>query len=1186
MAGLGLVWACGGESPTAPSTPEPTRPTTVTVSPATAELTALDATAQLTAEVRDQNARVMANVTVTWSSSDTSVATVSASGLVTATDNGTATITASAGSASGSATVTVAQAPDSVAVSPAAATITALGDTLRLAAQAFDVNGRAVAGAEFSWESSADSVATVGTSGLVTGLAEGTATITASAGPASGSSVVTVTQPVASVEVSPSTETIGLGSTLQLTAEGFDENGDVVVGAEFSWESSDAAIARVNASGLVTGVAEGATTITASAGSGQGTAEIAVMDLERAALVALYRATDGPSWINNENWLTDAPLREWYGVETDASGRVVRLDLAGRWDREAEAYVQHGLSGPIPLRLGDLTGLESLHLSVNDLSGPIPAELGKLAGLETLDLTRNNLSGPIPPKLGHLTSLERLYLHRNELTGPIPPELGHLVALERLYLYSNNLSGPIPSELGNLADLERLHIGWNDLSGPIVTELGELASLTSLSLASNRLTGPIPPELGNLGHLESLYLQHNDLSGAVPAELGMLVNLDRLDLERNNLTSSIPDSFLELDALERFRFDRNAELCAPGTIDFVTWLEGIEDTSGPYCNESDMNVLDRLYQTSGGPDWTNSSGWLGTPALEEWYGVTANSLGRVEALDLTRNGLAGELPASLGSLAEMKALRVGTNALSGRLPLSLAQLPLVELQYADTDLCIPAETSFGTWLNGISSHEGTGVECGPPSDREILVALYELADGPSWDRADNWLTDAPLNDWYGVDADDSGRVVGLDLYRNSLSGPIPLELANLASLEWLQLTRNELTGPVPPELANLTSLDGLGLADNDLVGPIPPVLGRLTRLSWLSLSDNNLSGPIPSELGGLTGMRSLFLSGNDLSGPIPPELANLSSLHGLVLSGNDLTGAIPPALGRLTSLTWLYLAGNDLTGPIPSELGNLTRMEGLYVDSNNLTGALPLELAGISTLRRLSLGNNSGLTGSVPAGLTNLRLETLLAGGTDLCAPSDPGFQAWLETVHQRRIVTCASGAGSLAYLTQAVQSRQYPVPLVAGERALLRGFVTATHPTTAGIPPVRARFYVNGTERHVTRIPAKAMSIPIEVLEASLSASANAEIPGEVVQPGLEMVIEIDPDGTLDPRSRGGEADPGDGAHGGRRARDAAPGPHGDSLPLERRSQQGSRGNGRRYGGGSRWSRTALECSYAAADW
>ena len=95
-----------------------------------------------------------------------------------------------------------------------------------------------------------------------------------------------------------------------------------MAGAEFSWESSDAAVATVDASGLVTGVAVGVATITARAGSAQGTAEITIENPDRAALEALYSATDGPNWQYNTNWLTNAPLGKWYGVSTDASGRV------------------------------------------------------------------------------------------------------------------------------------------------------------------------------------------------------------------------------------------------------------------------------------------------------------------------------------------------------------------------------------------------------------------------------------------------------------------------------------------------------------------------------------------------------------------------------------------------------------------------------------------------------------------------------------------------------------------------------------------------------------------------------------------------------------------------------------------------------------------------------------------------
>ena len=1140
----------------------------VEVSPSVYELTALGETVQLTAEAFDENGHAVAGAEFSWESSDAAVATVDAGGLVTAVAEGVATITASAGEASGSAVVTVMQSVASVEVSPSVYELTALGETVQLTAEAFDENGHAVAGAEFSWESSDAAVATVDAGGLVTAVAEGVATITASAGEASGSAVVTVMQPVASVEVSPSAETIGLGSTLQLTAEGLDENGDAVAGVEFSWESSDVAIATVDASGLVTGVAVGAATITASAGSGQGTAEITVMDLERAALVALYNATDGPNWVNNDNWLTDAPLGDWYGVDTDTSGRVVRLDLDGRWDSDAREYIPHGLSGPvpselgnlanltwldlahnflsgpIPTELGSLTNLELLNLGDNDLTGPIPTELGELASLTRLYLYSNSLTGPIPTELGSLTNLELLNLGDNDLTGPIPTELGELASLTRLYLYSNSLTGPIPTELGRLADLESLRLGDNDLMGPIPTELGELASLTRLYLYSNSLTGPIPTELGRLADLESLDLGGNDLTGPIPTELGELASLTRLSLYSNSLTGAIPtelgrladleslylryndltgpipESFLELEALERFHFERNADLCAPGTIDFVTWLARIETVSGPYCNESDVGVLNLLYESSGGPDWTNSSGWLETPALDEWYGVTADALGRVLTLDLSRNGLAGQLPANLSELAQITELRIAGNPdLSGHLPLSLADLSLRTFHYAGTGLCAPVGTSFRDWLSKIPSHEGTGAECPPLPDREILEVLYEATGGPDWTYNDNWLTSAPLGEWYGVEVDGQGRVVELDLADDRLRGRIPAELGDLAHVHTLNLDGNGLSGDIPSALGNLVNLRRLYLSKNDLTGAIPPEFGGIPNLLLLSLRENELTGSIPTELGNLPDLRLLRLEANRLTGQIPPELGDLTNLEILAASRNNLTGSIPGELGKLGALRRLHLGGNRLTGEIPPELGGLANLEELYLGHNELEGRIPPSFGGLTDLEELGLQGNVTLSGALPASLKNLTaLETLQTEDTRLCAPSDTDFLEWLDAVPNRRVALCG-GEPAMAYLVQTVQSREFPVPLIAGEKALLRAFVTAEQATDKGNPPVRVRFYTGGRETHVEDIPpAQSTAIPTEVDESSLSKSANAVIPGHVVRPGLEMVIEVDPDGTLDP--------------------------------------------------------------------
>lgn len=128
------AWAAAcGDATVEPPPPAPV-PTTVTVSPASATLTAIEATARFTAEVRDQNGQVMAGTTVSWASSDASVAVVDASGQVTAAANGSATITATAGLASGTAAVTVAQVVSAVTITPAADTLMALGDTVRLVA--------------------------------------------------------------------------------------------------------------------------------------------------------------------------------------------------------------------------------------------------------------------------------------------------------------------------------------------------------------------------------------------------------------------------------------------------------------------------------------------------------------------------------------------------------------------------------------------------------------------------------------------------------------------------------------------------------------------------------------------------------------------------------------------------------------------------------------------------------------------------------------------------------------------------------------------------------------------------------------------------------------------------------------------------------------------------------------------
>ena len=478
---------------------------------------------------------------------------------------------------------------------------------------------------------------------------------------------------------------------------------------------------------------------------------------------------------------------------------------------------------------------------------------------------------------------------------------------------------------------------------------------------------------------------------------------------------------------------------------------------------------------------------------------------------------------STDATISMGDTEVGTDAV-GALAAAGASDELISLTAPPTagtyyyGACVDQVSGESNTQNNCSNAVTVTLSASHP-DRAALVALYNATDGPNWVNNENWLTDAPLGDWYGVEVDDQGRVTELYFRSNHLTGRLPPELGSLANLRSLFIWLDGMTGPIPTELGNLANLQSLRLMgrSSHLTGPIPTELGNLASLQVLELWNNDLTGPIPTELGSLTNLSHLGLDQNHLSGPIPTELGRLANLNSLHLSKNDLTGPIPTGLGGLANMRSLNLASNRLSGPIPTELGGLANVESVYLGDNELTGPVPAVLGGLIHLRHLALQANPGMSGALPASLTNLAsLETLQTSGTDLCAPSDAGFLDWLERVANRQVALCGHEP-AMAYLVQAVQSREFPVPLVAGREALLRVFVTAGRDNDERLPPVRASFYLNGALAHVAEIAGGPGPIPTQVDEGSLATSANAAVPAELVQPGLEMVVEIDPDGTLE---------------------------------------------------------------------
>ena len=770
------------------------------------------------------------------------------------------------------------------------------------------------------------------------------------------------------------------------------------------------------------------------------------------------------------------------------------------------------LTGGIPPQIGQLTNLTKLRLNDNRLSGAIPSEIGNLSGLQALHLGGNaELAGPLPRSMTNL-NLESLTLYDTQLCVPATDEFRAWLAgieetngvtfceaapepssdrdvLEAFYhatggpdwtnntnwlsekplgewfgvttdngikvieldLLNNNLTGTLPSEIGQLPNIRGLDLTENRITGPIPPEIGQLRSLQDLIMLNNQLTGEIPPEIGQLGNLATLHLDNNQLSGSIPPEIGNMNSLQFMSLSVNRLTGGIPPELGNLKMLNYLSVSSNR---LSGGIPHEFWnmklLRTILLSNNEFTGEipSEIGDLTAL-------NWV----WLNENLFTGEIPPEIGNLNALRSLNLSENRFSGGVPPDFGRMARLEGLWLNTNKdLVGPLPVQMTSITtLRELWLEGTGLCVPSDDTFRAWLAGIEETNGiTFCEDAPEtsSDRDALEAFYHATDGPNWKDNTNWLSDAPLSEWYGLNTDRDGRVAWLELEDNGLEGPLPPVLGRLDRLQSLNLLDNKLTGPVPKEIGTLRNLIYLDLGENDLTGPIPaelgqlgelqglyllksgltgsippeignlrnlvhlifygnqlsgqipPEIGMLSNLQVLDLSRNSLSGPIPPEIGQLSAIQVLSIHESGLSGPIPPEIGQLNVLIKLSLQNNELTGAIPPEIGNLNRLEDLILSNNELEGAIPPEIGNLNNLRALTLGSNPLTGTIPPEFGRLTRLKRLSLQYNSRQSGPIPRELIRIPLEGLFLIGTPLCVPPEDAFRTWLDNIEQKNGIT------------------------------------------------------------------------------------------------------------------------------------------------------------------------------------
>ncbi|CAM8883440.1 unnamed protein product [Rhodiola kirilowii] len=241
-------------------------------------------------------------------------------------------------------------------------------------------------------------------------------------------------------------------------------------------------------------------------------------------------------------------------------------------------------SGSLSDSIGNFTSaLQQFTISYNHVTGPIPEKIGELSGLSWIDFKGNIFNGSIPTSIGKLTKLSQLYLGTNSLHGEIPSSIGNLTNLLRLNLSSNSLDGIIPTTLGNCSAMVSIDVSNNHLMGnlpddvftqwnnPIFCDLshnsfsgtvntsvfGKLKNLNYLDASYNKISGEISAQFDGLVSLEYLFLAGNSFNGSIPPSLGSLRGLIYLDLSNNSLSGAIPKELTDIGGLQSLNLSFN-----------------------------------------------------------------------------------------------------------------------------------------------------------------------------------------------------------------------------------------------------------------------------------------------------------------------------------------------------------------------------------------------------------------------------------------------------------------------------------------------------------------------------------------------------------------------------------------------------------------------------------------------------
>ncbi|MDP2061250.1 MAG: hypothetical protein Q8J97_16015, partial [Flavobacteriaceae bacterium] len=386
-----------------------------------------------------------------------------------------------------------------------------------------------------------------------------------------------------------------------------------------------------------------------------GTAPVIVCNADdRAALVAIYNALNGPNWNNKQGWLTDN-VQDWKGVTLNAEGRVTKLNLT-----------RNNLRGTIPTEIGNLIALRYLNL-------------GNDRYVENWN-NSNNLNGStLPVSMANLVNLEVLSLDQLQFYTELPDVFSGMVNLRELYLDQNYFTNAqLPAGLINCSKLERLIFPYNNFSQ--LPNLTSLTNIQEIQAYRNRLTfEDLEPYASISGFNYSDQAQIGQPLGLNPEPGSTVSQTIEVGGEHNQYQWYMNDLPLEGQTSNTLQIENvstaNAgiyQLRVTNTI--ATQLTLYSEPIALYQKELPIyKALEAFYNSTGGPNWNDKTNWLSNEPFTSWFGIYQDN--EWNSLQLYNNNLVGQLPASMGDLTLFNGIYIGNNQqLTGSIPESIGNL--------------------------------------------------------------------------------------------------------------------------------------------------------------------------------------------------------------------------------------------------------------------------------------------------------------------------------------------------------------------------------------------------------------------------------------------------------------------------------------------------------------------------------